>query len=36
LPDVKLRSPKMKNERSTAWFARSVQGRYEKCLARGR
>lgn len=34
LPDVALQSPKLSRARSTAWFARSVQGRYEKCLAR--
>lgn len=36
LPQVTLRSPKLKTERTTAWFARSVQGRFEKCQARYR
>jgi len=33
LPDVKLRSPKLSRELSTAWFARSVQRRYDACVA---
>ncbi len=32
LPDVAIRSPKMSKERSTAWFARSVDARYQRCL----
>ena len=36
LPDVALRSPKMKKERSTEWFARAVDRRFRACLARGR
>ena len=36
LPDVAVRSPKMSKERSTAWFAKSVDARYQKCLERGR
>ena len=36
LPQVTLKSPKLKTERTTAWFARSVQGRFEKCQARYR
>ncbi|MFP2907318.1 DUF1615 family protein [Pyxidicoccus sp. 3LFB2] len=36
LPQVTLRSPKLKNERTTAWFARSVDARYQKCQARYR
>jgi hypothetical protein len=34
LPNVPIRSPKMAKERTTAWFARSVDGRYRKCLER--
>jgi hypothetical protein len=34
LPDVELNSPKMSQSRSTAWFARSVDKRYQRCLAR--
>ncbi|WP_205525429.1 DUF1615 family protein [Pyxidicoccus trucidator] len=36
LPQVTLRSPKLKNERTTAWFARSVDARFQKCQARYR
>jgi hypothetical protein len=36
LPEVKLRSPKLSRELSTAWFARSVQRRYETCVAAGK
>jgi hypothetical protein len=35
LPQVAILSPKMKQERSTAWFAQSVDRRYRACLARG-
>jgi hypothetical protein len=34
LPDVELRSPKISRPLSTAWFAKSVQRRYEACIAR--
>jgi hypothetical protein len=34
LPTVVIRSPKMSSERSTAWFAQSVNRRYQKCMAR--
>ncbi|MEQ1504171.1 MAG: DUF1615 family protein [Myxococcota bacterium] len=36
LPDVALDSPKMTKQRTTAWFAQSVDKRYEACIARGR
>ncbi len=36
LPEVVIRSPKLSRERSTAWFARSVDARYQRCLERGR
>lgn len=34
LPDVTLHSPKLTRERTTAWFARSVDGRFQKCMRR--
>jgi hypothetical protein len=34
LPDVVLESPKMTRKLSTAWFAQSVDRRFEACLAR--
>lgn len=34
LPDVPIESPKMGQKRTTAWFARSVNARYESCLRR--
>ncbi|MFL5351436.1 DUF1615 family protein [Archangium sp.] len=34
LPTVVIRSPKMSTERSTAWFAQSVNKRYQKCMGR--
>lgn len=34
LPEVLIRSPKMRGDRSTAWFARSVDRRYQQCLQR--
>jgi hypothetical protein len=34
LPDVTLVSPKMLHSRSTAWFAKSVKERYQRCRAR--
>lgn len=36
LPQVTLSSPKLKGERTTAWFARSVDARYQKCQTRYR
>ncbi|MCP3102152.1 DUF1615 domain-containing protein [Myxococcus sp. K15C18031901] len=36
LPQVTLESPKLKGERTTAWFARSVDARFQKCQARHR
>ncbi len=36
LPEVAIRSPKLSRERSTAWFAQSVDARYQRCLERGR
>lgn len=38
LPEVTLASPKLRGNRSTAWFASSVKRRYEACrsLSRGR
>jgi hypothetical protein len=34
LPTVVIRSPKITGERSTAWFAQSVNKRYQKCRGR--
>lgn len=34
LPTVVIRSPKISGERSTAWFAQSVNKRYHKCMGR--
>ncbi|MDQ3266689.1 MAG: DUF1615 domain-containing protein [Myxococcota bacterium] len=34
LPDVTLESPKLQQQRSTAWFARNVNLRFEKCMGR--
>jgi Protein of unknown function (DUF1615) len=36
LPNVTLQSPKLKGERSTAWFARNVDTRYAQCQERYR
>lgn len=35
LPDVALDSPKLSRDRTTAWFAQSVDRRYQECLKRG-
>ena len=34
VPEVTIRSPKMSQDRSTAWFARNVDARYRRCLER--
>lgn len=34
LPEVTLHSPKMSGNRSTGWFAQSVERRYQRCLER--
>ncbi len=34
LPTVVIRSPKISGEKSTAWFAQSVNKRFQKCMAR--
>ncbi|HEY0882452.1 MAG TPA: DUF1615 family protein [Archangium sp.] len=36
VPEVTLKSPKLSSDRSTAWFAKNVGLRYERCLSRGR
>jgi hypothetical protein len=36
LPDVILESPKLSRKLSTAWFAESVDHRYQSCLAAAR
>lgn len=34
LPEVAIRSPKLSQDRTTAWFARSVNQRFERCMGR--
>ena len=34
LPEVTIHSPKLKKDRTTSWFAESVNRRYRACLAR--
>ena len=34
VPEVTISSPKMSQDRSTAWFAKSVDARYRRCLER--
>ncbi len=34
IPEVTITSPKMSQDRSTAWFAKSVDARYRRCLER--
>lgn len=36
LPDVALKSPKLKRKLSTAWFAKNVDRRYQACMQRWR
>jgi len=36
VPNIRLESPKITRELTTEWFARRVDDRYQKCLARGR
>ena len=36
LPEVVIQSPKMKGERSTRWYAESVDRRFQLCLQRAR
>lgn len=35
LPDIALHSPKITHKLTTAWFARRVDARYQRCMARG-
>ncbi|HSP79782.1 MAG TPA: DUF1615 family protein, partial [Myxococcaceae bacterium] len=34
LPSVTIRSPKLRGEKSTAWFARNVDRRFQQCMER--
>ncbi|MET0533923.1 MAG: DUF1615 domain-containing protein [Steroidobacter sp.] len=34
IPNIRLKSPKIKRKLTTEWFATRVDGRYERCLAR--
>jgi hypothetical protein len=36
VPKIRLQSPKITRKLTTEWFARRVDDRYERCLARGR
>jgi len=36
VPTIRLESPKITRKLTTEWFARRVDDRYQKCLARGR
>jgi hypothetical protein len=36
IPEVVIASPKMKGERSTRWYAESVDRKFQQCLARAR
>ena len=36
LPEVTLKGPKLRKPLSTAWFAQSVDKRYQACLERAR
>lgn len=36
VPNIRLKSPKIKRKLTTEWFATRVDGRYERCLARNK
>lgn len=36
IPNIRLKSPKIKRKLTTEWFATRVDGRYKRCLTRGK
>jgi hypothetical protein len=36
MPNINLKSPKIKRKLTTEWFATRVNGRYDGCLARNK